>query len=242
MRRLTTNNRGAAVGILAGIVFVCSLRPTPANAQMLGVDRAQIKGPLTLAQAVQTGLRENLMVRASQADVKAAGAVTGIARSQRLPQLSATTYLTYGDFGNIFNTAPNVTPVNNLAVPSQGYADQNLTLSVPVYTSGRLEQQVRAASERERAAVLDVGGVQAETALRIKDAYYRTLLAAENRKVAQARVEAAAELVKTTQALFNAGKGLESSVRRVEAEQADAQRTLTTARNSQAKALLDLKA
>ncbi|MCW3096434.1 MAG: outer rane efflux protein [Chthonomonadaceae bacterium] len=228
--------------IVASAAFVCSLRPTPANAQMLGADRPQIKGPLTLAQAVQTGLRENLMVRASQADVKAAAAATGIARSQRLPQLSATTYLTYGDFSNIFNTAPNVTPVNNLAVPSQGYADQNLTLSVPLYTSSRLEQQVRAASERERAAVLDVGGMQAETTLRIKDAYYRTLLAAENVKVAQARVDAAAELVKTTQALFAAGKGLESSVRRVEAEQADAQRTLTTARNTQAKALLDLKA
>jgi outer membrane protein len=228
--------------LAALIVLICSALSKPAGAQTLGADRPQIEGTLTLVQAVQTGLRENLMVRAARADVRAAGAATRIARSQRLPQLSATTYLTYGDFSNIFNTAPNVTPMNNIAVPSQGYADQNLTFTIPFYTSGRLENQVRAASERERAAVSDVGGVQAELALRIKDAYYRALLAAENAKVAQARVDAAAELVKTTQALFTAGKGLESSVLRVEAEQADAQRLLTTARNAQAKAFLDLKA
>ena len=210
--------------------------------QAVSSERPHINGPLSIEKAVQTGLRENLMVRASQSDVRAAAAVTRIARSQRLPQLSTTTYLTYGDFSNIFNTAPNVTPVTNIVVPSQGYADQNLMFTVPLYTSGRLEHQVRSASERERAAIVDVSGTQAETALRIKEGYYRALLAAENVKVAQARVDAAAELVKTTQALYTEGKGLESSVRRVEAERADAQRILTTARNAQAKALLDMKA
>jgi outer membrane protein TolC len=228
----------------AGFALLClalSAVPIRVGAQGLGADRVQIHGSLTLAQAVQTGLRENLMIRAAQSDVKAAAAVTGIVRSQRLPQLSANTYLTYGDFGNIFNATPNVTPVNNLAVPSQGYADQNLTFTVPFYTSGRLENQIRAASERERAAVLDVGGVQAATAFRIKAAYYQVLLAMENVKVAQARAQAAVELAKTTQALYTAGKGLEASVRRVEAELADAQRLLTTAQNEQAKAALDLK-
>jgi len=226
----------------AGITLLCSLPPLHAHAQTLGADRPQMTGSLTLAQAVQIGLRENLMIRAAQADVKAAAATTRIARSQRQSQLSANTYLTYGDAGNIFGAAPNVTPGNNQLVPSQGYADQNLMIMVPVYTSGRLEQQNRAASDREQAAVADVGGVQADTALRIKEAYYRTLLAAENIRAAQARVNAAAELVKTTQALFDAGKGLEASVRRVEAEQAEAQRVLATARNGQAKAILDLKA
>jgi outer membrane protein len=237
---MNDKERGALVAGALGLL--CALTALPAGAQALGAERPQISGALTLAQAVQTGLRANLMVRAARIDVQAAAAATRIVRSQRLPQLSATTYLTYGDFSNIFSTASNVTPVNSLVAPSQGYADQNLMLTVPVYTSGRLEYQSRAASARERAAVLDVGSVQTETTLRIKEPYYRALLAAENVKAAQARVSAAAELVKTTQALFLAGKGLEASVRRVEAEQADAQRLLTTARNGQAKALLDLKA
>ena len=213
-----------------------------AGTQTLGADRPQQSGPLTLAQSVQTGLRENLMIRAANADVRAAGEDTRIARSQTRPQVSANTYLSFGDFNNILYTAGNVTPQNYLNVPSQGFADQNLTLMAPIYTGGRLENGVRAASQRARAVALDMGGVQVEIALRIKDAYYRALLGAENVKVAQARATASAALAQTTQALFTAGKGLESSVRRVEAEQADAQRVLTTARNTQAKALLDLKA
>lgn len=234
-------NRAFAALTLAAMVCV-GLLASAGRAQTLGADRPKIQGPLTLMKAVETGLRENLMVRAARADVKTAAAETRVARSQTQPQVSANTYLSYGDAGNILSTSPNVTPVNYLNVTAQGFADQNLTLSVPLYTGGRLTSLIRAASERERAATFDVGGTQAETALRIKDAYFRTLLAAENVKVAQARVDAAAELVKITQSLYAAGKGLEASVRRVEAEQAEAQRVLTTARNAQAKALLDLKA
>jgi outer membrane protein TolC len=181
-------------------------------------------------------------VRAAQAEAQAAAAESRVARSQTRPQVSANTYLTYGDMPNNFYSSPGVMPSNILTVPHQGQADQNLTLMVPIYTGGRLHDLVRAAGERERAASAEIGGVQAETALRIKDAYYRTQLAEENGKVAQARFDAATELVRTTRTLFEAGKGLEASVRRVEAEQADAQRNLTTARNEQAKALLDLKA
>lgn len=216
--------------------------PASTSTLALGADRPQQNGPLTLAQAIQIGLRENLMIRAANADVRAAGEDTRIARSQTRPQLSANTYLSFGDSNNILYTAGNVMPANYLSVPSQGFADQNLTLMAPIYTSGRLQEGVKAALQRERAVILDAGGVRAEIALRITDAYYRALLGLENVKSAQARVEASLDLVQTTQALFDAGKGLESSVRRVQAEQADAQRVLTTARNTQAKALLDLKA
>ena len=212
------------------------------GAQTLGAGRPDIKGPLSIGQAVQTGQRENLMARAAQSDVEAAAAETRGARSQTRPQVSANTYLSFGDINNILYTAGNVMPPNYLSVPAQGFADQNLTLMVPLYTSGRLENSVQAALQRERAATFDAGGIQADVTLRIKEAYYRGMLAAETVRTAQARAEASAELVKTTQALFTAGKGLESATRRVEAEQADAHRALTTARNNHVKALLDLKA
>ena len=212
-----------------------------AFAQTPGADRPAISGALTLDSAVKTGLRESLALRVSQADIKSATAATRIARSQKLPQLSATTYLTYGDFANIYNASPNVTPANSIVAPSQGYADQNFTLSVPLYTSGRLENQIRAASGRERAASLDLGEMRLEIALKIKEAYYRALLAGEGIKVGQARSEAAAELIKNAQALFEAGKGLQASVFRAEAEKADARRMLLNAENLQAKAMLEMK-
>ena len=238
-----TSFGGAKASYVALCAALLNALPLPSGkAQTLGADRPQVTGAVTLAQAIQAGLRENLMLRATQADVKAAAAQTRIARSQTYPQISANTYFAFGDSSNILFSAGTVSPVNYFNVPAEGFADQNVTLSVPIYTGGRLQNQVRAASERERAAASDLSGTQAETALRIKDAYYRALLGAENVKAAQARLDAAAEMVKTTQTLFAAGKGLESAARRVEAEQADAQRVLTTARNTQAKAFLDLKA
>ncbi len=220
---------------------VLVLSPLSAGSQSLGGERIQIHGPLSLTQAVQIGLRENLMIQAARADVETAAAETRIARSMTRPQISANSFLSAGDAANIFTTAPDVTPVNKNRVPPGGYIDLNLELMFPLYTGGRLNNMVRAASERQRAALADVGGVQAETALMLKDAYYRALLAAEFVKVAQARVDAGKELVRTTQARLDAGKGIEADVRRTEAELADAVRMITTARNDVKKAVLDLK-
>lgn len=226
----------------AACLLITAFSGGAACAQTPGGGRVGLKGPLSLSQAVQIGLRENGSVRAAQADIRAAAAETQAVRSQTRPQVSANTYLSIGDASNILSTAGNVMPQNFLTVPSQGFADQNLTLMMPLYTSGRLENSVRAARQRERAAVSDAQGVQADTALRVEEAYYRALLAAETITTAKARLDASAELVRTTGALFAAGKGLEASVRRVEAEQADAQRILTTANNTRTKSLLDLKA
>ncbi len=190
---------------------------------------------------MEIGLRENLTIQASRADVEAAAAGTRIARSMTRPQISANSFLKAGDSANIFHTTPDVSPVNYNLIPPQGYANLNLTLMFPLYTGGRLNGLVHAASERQRATLADVGGVQAEMALMLKDAYYRALLAAEFVKVAQARVDAGKELVRTMQVRLDAGKGIEADVRRAEAELADAARMMTTSRNDQAKALLDVK-
>ena len=115
-------------------------------------------------------------------------------------------------------------------------------LMAPIYTGGRLKSLVRAAFERERAAFSDAGNVQLDTTLRIRETYYQVLLGGEIVKAAQSRFEAVSALLSNTRVIVSAGKGIEASLNRVEAELADAQRQLTTARNDQAKALLDLKA
>src|SRR5438874_764625 len=89
--------------------------------QALAVERPRITGPLTLAQAVQTGLRDNLMVRAAQSDVRGAAADTRAARSMTRPQVSANSYLTYGDASNIVGSSPGVTPTNLVAVPRASF-------------------------------------------------------------------------------------------------------------------------
>ena len=226
---------------LSLLSVLCTLLPTLAAAQSPRADRPQISGSLSLSQAVMTGVRENRMLQVAQADLRAAAAGTRSARSQTRPQASLNTYLTHGDSANIVSTSSGIMPLNTLAIPPLPFADQNLTLMLPLYTGGRLEGQVRAASEQEHAVVSDVAAAQAEVALLIREAYYRALLAAEMVKAAQARIDSDTAMLQVTRAQVEAGKGIEASVNRIEAELADAQRMLTSARSDQTKALLDLK-
>jgi outer membrane protein len=75
----------------------------------------------------------------------------------------------------------------------------------------------------------------------VRDAYYGALLAEAMMAVAQARQEAASEMVRVARAEFEAGRGIEATVRRAEAEAADARRMLTLTENDRAKLLLELK-
>lgn len=214
--------------------------PAACTAQ-LATDLPSINGPVSVQKAVETALANNLEVLSSQAEAAAAGQETRAARAMSKPQLSANSYLAAGSMPNIFSSSPGVMPTSSIVAPGKGFADQNLTLMVPLYTGGKLSNQVKAAAKREDAAKAGIGTARADAALMVKDAYYRVLLAAEMVKVAQARVDAAGALVQQNRQLFEAGKGIQAAVSRAEAEQADAQRMLTSAQNDRAKMLLDLK-
>jgi outer membrane protein TolC len=215
---------------------------SPTLAQIAGSDRPKLNGPLSLQQAVETAQRNNPGIAAMQAEARAAQQETKATAAMTRPQVSSNTYLSAGTMSNILGSAPGVTPPNALLAPRQPFADQNLTLMVPLYTGGRLEGMVRAASGRARAVGASVGTEQAATSLMVKDAYYRALLADEMVKVAQSRVEAARAMAENVRALYEAGKGIEASVSRANAELADAQRMLASAQNDRAKMLLELKA
>lgn len=244
-RALHTRRFWRGLAVVSALAFSTRVSAQATSAQQPtgtpGADRPQISGPLTVRQAVDTALRSNLEIQSMQAEVAAAGQETSAVRAMTRPQLSANTYASAGNMSNILGSSPGVGPTNALVVPGKSFADQNLTLMVPLYTGGRLGSLVRAASQREGAAKAGVGTAQADVSLMVKDAYYRALLASEMVKVAQARIDAAKALVSTTRAQFEAGKGIQASVSRAEAEQADAQRMLTSAQNDQAKMLLDLK-
>ncbi|HET6385869.1 MAG TPA: TolC family protein [Armatimonadota bacterium] len=216
--------------------------PNASLASSPDADRPQENGPLSVQQAIQLGLRFNPAVRAAQAAAGAAHDKTRAVNAMRMPQLSINTYLSTGNMPGGLSTAPDVTPVNRLTVPGKSSVDQNLMLMAPLYTGGRLESLVHAASQEERAALAYVGVRQVSTALAIRDAYYRALLADALVQVARTRVQADAEMVRNAQALFESGKGIHAQLARAEAEAADAQQALTREQNNRDKTLLDLSA
>lgn len=172
----------------------------------------------------------------------AARETTKVADAKRRPMLSANGFATSGSYGSIYPSSARVDPAYSLLAPTGTLLDANIMLMVPLLTGGLFSSEVRAARSLEAAAVQDLREVQADAALRAEEAYLRVLVAAENAVAARVRVEASSELVRTTRAQLDAGKGIEASVQRAAAEVAQAQRALTSAESEREKALLDLRA
>lgn len=155
--------------------------------------------------------------------------------------VSANGFATAGSYGSIFPSASRVDPAYNLLVPSGGFLNANLMLMLPLFTGGSLESMVGSAGSLERAAGYDLLEARADAALGAEDAYLRALLASENENAEKAREEASAELARTTRVQLEAGKGIEASVLRAEAELAQAHRARATAQGEREKATLELK-
>ena len=200
-----------------------------------------VSGQLTVGQAIQFALKNSPTLRASRAEVAAAQAETGSARARQRPQLSANGFLSQGSMPNVLQSAMGVEPQALVIAPEKGFADANLMLMAPLY-SGFLSGLVVAATAREKAAAAEASGMAAEVALRVREAYIGSLYAAEMVRASQSRVIAAEEMVRTSRAQLEAGKGIEATVKRAEAELAEAKQDLTTAENDRRKMLLDLLA
>lgn len=155
--------------------------------------------------------------------------------------MSANAFATTGSYNSILQSAPRVDPTYSLTVPSGGFLDANLMLMLPLLTGGTLDAMVGSANGLRMAATYDLQEARADASLGADDAYLRALLAGENAAAERARVDLGAEMVNEALLRFQAGKGIESSVRRAQAELAEARRTLATATGEREKALLDLK-
>ena len=211
-----------------------------AAGQAAAREQPRASGALTLSQAIEFGLRENLQVRGAREESAAARAETRATQSMTRPQVSANAFGKIGDMESVVSSAPGVMPGSAILLPPRAAADLNLTAMAPLYTGGLLGERVRAASERERAAGAEVDAMRAETAMRLREAYFGALLQGELMAAEHTRVEAAREMVRTTRARFEAGKDIEASVRRVEAELAEAERERTMRENERRKMILDL--
>lgn len=214
---------------------------------LIGVALAQdalpkVDGPLSVADAIKLAQEYSPSLVAARSQVLAASARTRSARSALSPQLSANSFATTGSYDAIVSSSPGVMPTFWLMSPSGGFIDQNLMLMVPLFTGGKLQATVAAAGWQQRAALGELAEIMAELSLRVRDAYLSALLAKRMVSVQEAKVSYARELLRTTQAQFEAGKEIEASVQRVQAELARSMRALTSAQNDVSKALLALDA
>jgi outer membrane protein TolC len=133
-------------------------------------------------------------------------------------------------------------PTSLVLSPKDEFADLNLMLMVPLWTGATFSAQVTGASASLRAAEATAADIAAEVALEVREAFFEALLGVEQVEAMRARVAAAEAMVEVAKAQLEAGKGIEASVRRAEAELAEAKQGLTMAENERQKMILELAA
>jgi outer membrane protein len=196
-------------------------------------------GPLTLQDALTFAKSNSPILKAARAEFLAALASEKGAKAMAGPQVSVNGFATTGNNTSILGSVPKTEPALSMQVPPGQFSDGNLMLMFPI-----LADDVRAmavsARWQSQAAAGDYREAEVELELSVRQSYFVVKAMHEDVLAAQASSDALHEMLKTTKARFEAGKTIEASVQRVQAELSRAERDLKTAKNAEAKANLDL--
>ena len=225
--------------ILLVCLVVLGVMPLSTRADVPTLTAA--KANLSLQDAVNVALANNLTVKEAQADSDAASAEARSAQAPSKLSLSTTTYATTGDSPNIFTTSPGVAPQNLFTVPPHGFADQNLMLMIPLSTGGRIGGRMEAGRSQAAAAAFSLQASRLSVMETVTEAYATVLLRRSLADTAQSRLTAEDEQVRVTQEKVTVGRSAPVDLLRELAEQADAKQALLRAQNDAALAIVILK-
>ena len=133
--------------------------------------RPVVNGPLTVDEAVCTALRESPVVRGAVAEVDAAAARVQAARAERRPWVSANLFVSGSNNPSVVASPGPTQPQMIMGLPSGAFADGNLMVMYPLFTSGRLSAAVRQAVALKKVSEADLEAQRQEIALMTRTAY-----------------------------------------------------------------------
>lgn len=201
--------------------------------------RPLINKPLTVDEAVAIALRESPVVRGAEDEVDAELGRLNAARAERRSMLSANSFVSGGTIPNIVESPSALGAI--MGLPRGGYFDQNLMLTTPLYTGGRLKTLVKQANALHQASQADLEGQRQEVALLTRTAYREVQARRALVDVQQARLKENEEQLRLDHVREGEGKIPAFFVLRDEAEVAATQQELTNAQRDVDLALLQLK-
>lgn len=210
-------------------IFLFAILPSAAWAQ------------LGLPEAVARARAGNPMVGVARAELVAAEEQARMARAMTGPSLTANGFAATSEAGTILGV-PGVTMGGaTMGLPAGETAVGNLMLMLPLWTGGTLQARLASATAGVRAAAGMLAEAEADAGLMAEEAYLMAQLAGLELQAQEARRTSAEEMLRTTQARLDAGKEIEASVRRAEAELAAIDRVIAAMRAEEQKALLELQ-
>lgn len=192
--------------------------------------RSRYVGRLTLKDALDIGLAQNLKIAMAAEDAAMTAADTRAAGAGRGLRVSASVFAAIQDFGMIYTTAPDVMPTFYSRQPDRSAVDGNLMAMVPLFTGGRLEALLKSARASEKAALARVASQLVEVGHDVRVAYARVLEAREALMVASWEVDEQTEGVRVAEQRFAAGRVAKFVVLRARTELARARQAANDGR------------
>ena len=192
--------------------------------------------PITLAQALELARRNNRDLQVSQLELERNKAALREAQAALLPTLGISTDITRSQSASnqlASKLQEQQTGISSPDKPTTSFSGQ-AQLSYNLYTSGRVQAQIRAAEEQVRFYELAVETEFETIRLNVATDYYNLQQADEQVRIAQSAVQNSQASLRDAEALERAGVGTRFDVLRSQVNLANAQQDLTNARSQQA--------
>ena len=192
----------------------------PTTPSQVKIERTQ---PLSLKEALELSDRTNPTIAQARIAVGRAKAVLDEAVAARNPTITAQSNYNYGNSSFFIGRQS----------PTSHTLNSGVTLNYDLYTSGRVDANIRAAENSLRVAEADLSRVSQTTRLNIATAYYDAQNADGQVLIRDAQVKNAERSLQDSQALERAGVGTKFDVLQSEVQLANARQTLSNAKAQQ---------
>ena len=192
---------------------------------------------LTLVQAVESALKNYPSIRVSQEQVNAAAAEIQLARTAYLPRIDTLALVNRATRNNVFGMLLPQTVIPSMSGPVVGSNNLGTVWGSAVgalvswepFDFGLRQANVAAASAARKQSEAEVRRTQFEVAVATADAYLTLVAAQETVRAAQAGVDRAEVVLRTTNALVNSQLRPGADASRADAELAAARTQLIQA-------------
>ncbi|WP_019500518.1 TolC family protein [Pseudanabaena sp. PCC 6802] len=192
----------------------------PTTPSQVKIERTQ---PLSLKEALELSDRTNPTIAQARIAVERARAVLDQALAEKNPTLSAQSTYNYGNSSFFIGRRS----------PTSHTLNSGVTLNYNLFTSGRVDANIRVAENSLRVAEADLNRISQTTRLRIATAYYDAQNADGQVRIREQQVKNAERSLQDTQALERAGVGTKFDVLQSQVQLANAKQTLSNARAQQ---------
>jgi len=205
--------------------------PKPRGAaQGAGLPSAKLpEGPVKLAEAIRLALANNPETVAAGWDYQAAQAQYEYASAQRLPTLNLSSG--YAHYLHEQPLAPGTQP-GGIGILTDDIASGSLVLRMPIFTGGRLVNQMHAADLLQQAAGHRLARNREQLVFNVSSVFFSILAQQQVIASLEFSLNALQEHLKNVEALIEAGKATKVDRLRTEVRLADVQQRLVQERNT----------